>query len=201
MKRKKRGPWALIYLCLTMAIGTLSCMTSALDALNDNVQQQVHWSAQLTLCSTRSKYSTPYIMSYWYQRVPLHCESFFQGQPFLKYTYNTFWDKWTLWLPNIEKVLHTCSTSVSMVMFSTTSCFRFVGHFQTSGTTGPKVLEHYKVKLPHVCPRTLSWSSGRTLDFRPLGPRFETRCIQVWITFILGARSVAHKTLAVQRRR
>ncbi len=29
-----------------------------------------------------------------------------------------------------------------------------------------------------------TWSRGKTLDFRPLGPRFETRCFQVWGTFI-----------------
>ncbi len=30
-----------------------------------------------------------------------------------------------------------------------------------------------------------TWSSGGTLDFRPLGPGFETQCIQVWGPFIL----------------
>ncbi len=35
-------------------------------------------------------------------------------------------------------------------------------------------------KIHHI-----AWWSGRTLDFRPLGTGFNTRCIQVWGTFIL----------------
>ncbi len=49
-----------------------------------------------------------------------------------------------------------------------------------------------------------TWSSGRTLHFRPLGPGFETRCIQVWGTvhpsshFSAAGQSLT--TLAVKKR-
>ncbi len=48
-------------------------------------------------------------------------------------------------------------------------------------------------------------SSGKTLNFRPLGPGFKTWCIQVWgpssFIWLPGVRSVTHKTLAVKKRR
>ena len=48
-----------------------------------------------------------------------------------------------------------------------------------------------------------TWSSGRTLDFIPLGPVFENRYIQALASFfsLYRARPVAQKTLAVKKRR
>ncbi len=55
----------------------------------------------------------------------------------------------------------------------------------------------------NLCRARYAWSSGRTLDFKPLGPGFETQCYQAWGRLILHliVRSVAHKILAVKNRR
>ncbi len=65
----------------------------------------------------------------------------------------------------------------SAIIFTTIYvCYlKVVSKFAINGTTGALIYDGARC----------AWSSSRTLVFRPLGPGFETRCIQVWGTFIL----------------